>query len=89
MASDEQIKKHLGAAAGYVGPVGVKNIRMIADREVPLMVNCVCGPIKKNIIWFMRIRAGTSLSQRLPISVWRKRENPVLNAGKAPICPGY
>lgn len=47
MASNEAIQKHLGSAAGYVGPVGVKNVRIIADREVPLMVNAVCGANKE------------------------------------------
>ncbi|ATW24532.1 proline--tRNA ligase [Candidatus Formimonas warabiya] len=48
MAADEQIQKHLGTAAGFVGPVGVKNIRIVADREVPLLVNAVCGANKKD-----------------------------------------
>jgi prolyl-tRNA synthetase len=47
MASDEAIQKHLSSAAGYVGPVGVKNIRMVVDQEVPFMANAVCGTNKK------------------------------------------
>jgi len=46
MAPNEVIQKYLNSPAGYVGPVGVKNIRMIVDREVPLITNGICGANK-------------------------------------------
>ncbi len=42
MASDETVEK-FGGKAGYLGPVGIKGIEIIADCEVPLMYNYVTG----------------------------------------------
>ncbi|MCR6544708.1 proline--tRNA ligase [Dehalobacterium formicoaceticum] len=46
MAGDEEIRQHLGSPAGYLGPVGVKNIRIIVDQEVPYLANLVGGANK-------------------------------------------
>ena len=42
-ATDEEVRTH-GMEPGYCGPVGVgETVRILADREVPLMVNHECG----------------------------------------------
>jgi len=47
LASDDDISRIMGSRAGYVGPVGIKNVKILADREIPYMVNAVCGANKK------------------------------------------
>jgi prolyl-tRNA synthetase len=42
-AGDKEIETALGSKAGYIGPVGVKNVKIIADRRVALMSDFVCG----------------------------------------------
>lgn len=46
LAEDADINRVTGAAAGYVGPVGLQNIRIVADPEVMAMVNAVAGANK-------------------------------------------
>jgi len=46
MASEEAILRHMGSPAGFVGPVGLSGVRIIADVEVAGMVNAVCGANK-------------------------------------------
>ncbi len=47
-ADDETVRQH-GMEPGYCGPVGLgKDIPVIADREVPLMVNHECGAGEKD-----------------------------------------
>lgn len=43
LANEEQVQKTSGAPAGYAGPVGLKNVRIVADHEVMSMVNGVSG----------------------------------------------
>ncbi len=42
MASDEALRAK-GLFPGYLGPIGVTNMKIVADSEVPLMVNHECG----------------------------------------------
>jgi len=43
-ASDAEIEQHLGCKPGYIGPVGANaRIKVIADREVALMSDFICG----------------------------------------------
>jgi prolyl-tRNA synthetase len=42
-ASEAEIRKHFESPAGYLGPVGLKNVRIIADRTVAAMSDFVCG----------------------------------------------
>jgi len=42
-ARDEEIVAALGCKAGYIGPVGVENIAVFADRSVAVMSDFVCG----------------------------------------------
>ena len=47
-ATDDEVRAH-GMEPGYCGPVGLKvDIPVIADREVPLMVNHECGDGRKD-----------------------------------------
>lgn len=49
LAEDTDINQVTGASAGYVGPVGLKNIRMVADPEVMAMANAVVGANKAEV----------------------------------------
>jgi prolyl-tRNA synthetase len=42
-ASETEIQSHLNSKAGYIGPVGAKNVKVVADRRVALMSDFVCG----------------------------------------------
>jgi prolyl-tRNA synthetase len=42
-ATDQEIESALGSKAGYIGPVGVKNVKVVADRRAALMSDFVCG----------------------------------------------
>jgi len=46
-ASEEAVRS-LGQEPGYLGPVGDKKVRIIADSEVSLMRNHVCGAMQKD-----------------------------------------
>jgi prolyl-tRNA synthetase len=46
MAENEDISRAIGSAAGFVGPVGIKGVKILADLEVPQMTNGVCGANK-------------------------------------------
>jgi len=43
MASAEKIKEITGCIPGFVGPIGLKNIKIYADEEIKTMVNAICG----------------------------------------------
>lgn len=43
MADAETIRNITGASAGYAGPVGLKDVRIIADLEAVQVINGVCG----------------------------------------------
>jgi len=42
-AVDAEIERALGCKPGYIGPVGTKGVRIIADRSVAAMADFVCG----------------------------------------------
>ena len=42
MATDEEVAQ-FGGVVGYLGPIGLSGIKIIADREVPVMYNVVVG----------------------------------------------
>jgi prolyl-tRNA synthetase len=42
-ASEKEISAVLHGPAGYIGPVGAKGVKVIADRRVALMSDFVCG----------------------------------------------
>lgn len=42
----EQTIKELGSSSGFIGPVGVKNVTIIADHTVMELINAVCGANK-------------------------------------------
>jgi prolyl-tRNA synthetase len=46
LADERTVTDLIGAAPGFAGPVGLKNIRIIADKEVVLMRNTVTGANK-------------------------------------------
>ncbi|MFO0123229.1 MAG: proline--tRNA ligase [Inhella sp.] len=42
-ATVAEIESHFGCKPGYVGPVGLKGVRVVADRTVAAMSDFVCG----------------------------------------------
>lgn len=48
LADEETIKKITGAPVGFAGPIGLKNIKIVADLSVPGIVNAVTGANKKD-----------------------------------------
>jgi prolyl-tRNA synthetase len=42
-ASEAEIERAFGSRAGYIGPVGLKDVQVIADRSVAAMSDFVCG----------------------------------------------
>ncbi|MBX9972443.1 proline--tRNA ligase [Cytobacillus firmus] len=49
LAGAEETKQILGCAVGSLGPIGVKDIDIIADRAVEVIVNGVCGANEEGI----------------------------------------
>ena len=42
-ATEAQIAQHMGCRAGYIGPVGIAKLTVVADRSVAVMADFVCG----------------------------------------------
>jgi len=42
-AAEGEIERALGSKPGYIGPVGARSVRVIADRTVAVMSDFVCG----------------------------------------------
>lgn len=47
MASEQEIEEVMGSYVGYMGPIGIKNCKVIADNAVKYMYNHSCGGNKK------------------------------------------
>lgn len=43
LADPEEVERRLGVSVGYVGPVGLGDIPIYADQEIPYLVNAVAG----------------------------------------------
>ncbi|MGB9621663.1 MAG: proline--tRNA ligase, partial [Brevinematia bacterium] len=48
LASSEVIEKVTGAPVGFAGPVGLKNVRVVADLSIKGIVNAITGANKKD-----------------------------------------
>jgi len=46
--ASEQTVKDIGSYIGFIGPVGLKNVTIIADNTVMRLVNAVCGANKQD-----------------------------------------
>jgi prolyl-tRNA synthetase len=46
-ATDEEIARHTGSRPGYIGPVGIADALIVADRTVAAMADFVCGANKE------------------------------------------
>ena len=46
-ATDEAMER-AGLVPGFIGPMGLNGVRIIADKEVPLLKNHLCGANEKN-----------------------------------------
>ncbi len=49
LAGEEALRSALDCEPGYIGPVGVKNVTVVADATVMLMSNAVCGANRKDM----------------------------------------
>jgi prolyl-tRNA synthetase len=57
MADAEAVRKATGAEVGFAGPVGLKGIKIIADEEIPNLLNFVAGA-NQNDYHFTNVNAG-------------------------------
>jgi prolyl-tRNA synthetase len=81
-APDEAIRA-AGLVPGYLGPVGVKEIKIIADSEVPLMVNHECGGGRESH-HFLNINPGRDYQIDLVDDIRLVRDGePCPHCGKA------
>lgn len=48
LASDNKIETNTNASVGFIGPIGIKNIVLVADNSVTSMHLAVCGGLKKD-----------------------------------------
>ncbi|HJV16308.1 MAG TPA: proline--tRNA ligase [Bacillales bacterium] len=48
LASHEEAKEILSCEVGSLGPIGIKNVKIIADNAICAIVNGVCGANKEN-----------------------------------------
>jgi len=48
LADEQTVQSVTGAPVGYAGPVGLAGIRVLADLEVMVLVNAVCGANEKD-----------------------------------------
>ncbi|SMB95533.1 prolyl-tRNA synthetase [Thermanaeromonas toyohensis ToBE] len=51
LAEPERVKEALGVSVGYVGPVGLNDIPIYADLEIPYLVNAVAGANVDDYHW--------------------------------------
>ncbi len=49
MADERTVMEHTGAAPGFAGPIGLKGIRIVADKEITMMRNAVTGANKTDV----------------------------------------
>ena len=47
MATEQEVEEIMGGSVGYMGPIGIKNCKVIADNAVKYMYNHSCGANKK------------------------------------------
>lgn len=48
MASENEVRTSFGSEPGYIGPVGLTEVKLIADLSVMNLVNAVCGANKND-----------------------------------------
>jgi prolyl-tRNA synthetase len=60
MADAPTVEKITHAAVGFAGPVGLKNVKMIADEEIPQMKNFVTGA-NQDDYHFINVNVGRDL----------------------------
>jgi prolyl-tRNA synthetase len=65
MATEDLIKKVTGGPLGFSGPVGLKEVRVIADNSIKGMVNFVTGANKKDKHYI-----NTNIDRDFKISEW-------------------
>jgi prolyl-tRNA synthetase len=65
MAGEDVIKKVTGGPIGFSGPVGLKEVRVIADSSIKAMINFVTGANKKD-----RHYINTNMDRDFRISEW-------------------
>ncbi|WP_301100791.1 proline--tRNA ligase [Propionivibrio sp.] len=89
-ASDEEIVAALGCKPGYIGPVGIGNIPVFADRSVAVMSNFVCGANEAGF-HIRGVNFGRDLPEPLSVADLRNVvvDDPAPdNKGKLELCRG-
>ncbi|MGI6576364.1 MAG: proline--tRNA ligase [bacterium] len=51
LADENTIRQITGAPVGFAGPIGLKDVRVIADKEVLGLTNAICGANKNDAHW--------------------------------------
>ncbi|WP_066635281.1 proline--tRNA ligase [Desulfolucanica intricata] len=85
LAGEKTVQEFTGAPVGYVGPVGLQGIKIIADSEVAVMSNAVAGANKPDY-HYKNVNPGRdfSLNQIADIRIVQAGE-PCPSCG-APLC---
>ncbi|MGB9619187.1 MAG: proline--tRNA ligase, partial [Armatimonadota bacterium] len=65
MADADTIERVTGAAVGFAGPVGLTDVRIVADREISSMANFVVGGNKTDTHY-----VNANLERDVKVSVW-------------------
>ncbi len=61
LADDAVVQKTVGSEVGFVGPVGLKGVKVIADKSIEIMVDCFSGANEKDY-HFKNIQPGRDFS---------------------------
>jgi prolyl-tRNA synthetase len=84
LASSEAIEARLGNIAGYIGPVKLPNVRVIADRSVMNLHNAVCGANKKDA-HYINVNPGRDFQADLIADIRLIQENDPCPHCNAPV----
>jgi prolyl-tRNA synthetase len=64
LANDADVERLTGAPVGFAGPVGLKNLPIIADESVPAIENAITGALERDL-HFCNVVYGRDWSPRL------------------------
>ncbi len=82
MADAETIERITGAEVGFTGPIGLNNVRIVADREIASMTNFVVGANKTDAHYL-----NANLDRDFKVDLWG--DIRIASSGDpCPRCPG-
>lgn len=82
LADGETVEKITGAPVGFAGPVGLENVRIIADRSIQHRTNLVCGALKRDV-HFINVKPGRDFQ----VTEWADLRK-VVEGDPCPECSG-